>query len=127
MHESRPPGQTLAHRLVLANAFLLGACVVGAVVASTAWPKSALLAAAFIAPLLLPLPGLLRRDRRTHAWATLCVTPYFIYGVTEAVANPLARPMAAAVLFASLALCIALVAYLRLTRPAASRQGDSGP
>jgi uncharacterized membrane protein len=68
------------------------------------------------APLWLPVRGLMRGDRRTYAWATLCVIPYFILGVTEAVANPLQRAWAAACLTAALALFVALIAYLRMTR-----------
>jgi uncharacterized membrane protein len=73
-----------------------------------------------VAPLALPLRGMLRRQRRTFAWATLCVTPHFVYALTEIVANPAIRGLAAAILVASLGLATALVAYLRLTRPQAS-------
>ena len=51
-----------------------------------------------LGPLLLALPGLLARRRRTFAWATLCVTPHFVYALTEIVANPAIRPLAAAML-----------------------------
>jgi uncharacterized membrane protein len=74
-------------------------------------------AAVLLLPLLFPLPGIARGDRRTHAWATLCVMPAFVCGVTEAVANPGARPLAALMLGASLLLFFSLVAYLRVTRP----------
>lgn len=67
-------------------------------------------------PLALALPGMLARNRRTYAWATLCVTPHFIYALTEIVANPAIRVLAASMLVLSLALVVALVAYLRLTR-----------
>lgn len=67
-------------------------------------------------PLLLPMKGLVRGDRRTHAWATLCVIPYFILGVTEAIANPAQRAWAAACLTLALTLFVALIAYLRRTR-----------
>ena len=56
------------------------------------------------------------RERRTYAWATLCVTPYFVYGLTEIVANPALRGVAL-MLLASLGLVAALIANLRLTRP----------
>jgi uncharacterized membrane protein len=75
-----------------------------------------LAAAALLVPLALPLRGLLRRDRRTYAWATLCLTPHFVYALTELVANPPLRLHASAMLMLSLALMVALVAYLRLTR-----------
>lgn len=111
---------------MLATATLLGACVVAAALGSSDWPASLVYACVLLVPLLLPLPGLLRGRRRTHAWATLCVAPYFIYGMTEVIANPAVRGMAGAILFASLALFIALVSYLRLTRPVAGAQRVSG-
>ena len=61
-------------------------------------------------PLLLPVPGMVRGHRRTYAWATLCLLPGLLYGLTEVIANPAARWPAAVVLF----LC---VACLRATRP----------
>jgi len=119
-------GIARARRWVLAMTLLLAACVAAAALRTAAWPGSAALALALLVPLLLPLPGLLRRRRRTYAWATLCVAPYFIYGVTEAVANPAVRFMAGLILFASLALFVALVACLRLTRPTAASQDAPG-
>ncbi len=74
------------------------------------------LAFVLLAPLAIALPGLIARNRRTYAWATLCVTPHFIYALTEIVANPAIRSMAASILILSLGLAVALVAYLRLTR-----------
>ena len=44
------------------------------------------------------------------------LTPHFIYALTEIVANPAIRPLAAAIFVIGLGLAIALVAYLRLTR-----------
>ena len=72
-----------------------------------------------VVPLVITLPGILRRNRRTFAWATLCVTPHFVYALTEVVANPQIRLLAAAMIAVALALTLALVAYLRLTRPQA--------
>jgi uncharacterized membrane protein len=78
-----------------------------------------LLAFVLLAPLAIALPGLIARNRRTYAWATLCVTPHFIYALTEIVANPAIRELAASILALSLGLAVALVAYLRLTRASA--------
>ncbi len=75
-----------------------------------------LLVAFLAGPLAIAVPGMLARNRRTFAWATLCVTPHFIYALTEIVANPAIRVLAALILLLSLALVLALVAYLRLTR-----------
>ena len=115
-HERR---RTIAHRLVLAGLFLLMTTSLTAVLARWSGTPSALLALVLLVPLLAPLRGILRGDRRTHAWATLCIVPGFIYGLTEAVANPGIRTVAALVLGSSLALFFALVAYLRVTRPQA--------
>jgi uncharacterized membrane protein len=108
--------RAIAHRLVLAGLFLLIATSLAAVLVQWSGTPSALLALVLLVPLLAPLPGILRGDRRTHAWATLCIVPGFIYGLTEAVANPAIRTVAAMVLGSSLALFFALVAYLRVTR-----------
>lgn len=70
----------------------------------------------FCLPLLAPLRGLLRGDRYTYAWATLCVLPYFVIGVSESVASPERRLWAEAVLAASLLWFFALIAYLRVSR-----------
>lgn len=67
-------------------------------------------------PLLIPLAGLLRGNRYTYSWATLCVLPYFIVGVTEAVANPAIHTWAIALLGFSLLWFFALVSFLRVTR-----------
>ena len=105
---------------VLALLALLGSSAVLAVMLSVAWPRSLFVATLVLLPLLLPLPGIVRAHRRTYAWATLCVTPYFIYGFTELVANPGLRVVATAMLLASLGLVAVLVAYLRVTRPVAA-------
>lgn len=74
-------------------------------------------AAVYSLPLLLPLPGLIRRNRYTYRWATLCVLPYFVVGVTEAFANQAVRWWATALLGVSILWFIALVAYLRASAP----------
>jgi len=115
---ARPQAGALrARRAVLVIMGVLSACVVLAVPRSAPWPGSVLVGAALVAPLALPLPGIVRLRRRAFAWATLCVTPCLIYGTTEAIANPPARLVAGAILVASLALFVSLVAYLRVTRP----------
>jgi uncharacterized membrane protein len=59
----------------------------------------------------------MRRDRRTYAWATLCVIPYFILGVTEALANPERRLWSGLCLAFALLLFSTLILYLRVTNP----------
>lgn len=81
-------------------------------------PERLLAAAVLTCPLWAPLRGLLRRTRTTYAWATLCVIPYFILGVTEAIANPDRRIWAGLCLTIAFGLFIALILYLRVTNPA---------
>ncbi|RPI15602.1 MAG: DUF2069 domain-containing protein [Lysobacterales bacterium] len=106
-----------AHRAVLGTAAVLACCVAWATLVASPWPRSLAWTALMLVPVLMPLGGLLRGDRRTHAWATFCVAPYFLYGLTEVIANPSVRAAAAAILFASLAWFVALIAYLRFSRP----------
>ncbi|HEX9773827.1 MAG TPA: DUF2069 domain-containing protein [Steroidobacteraceae bacterium] len=116
-----------ARRGVLATLALLGVVVVIAAALTSAWPRSLALAAAYLLPLAPPLPGLLLSLRRTHAWATLCVIPYLVFGVTETVANPALRAVGACILFAALAVFVALVWYLRVTRPEGATEPAAGP
>ena len=123
--QDRP--RLLAQRLALATLAVVVITVGGAAMLNAPWPGSVLLAAVLVLPLLLPLKGLLRGDRRTYAWATLCIAPSFLYAITEAIANSLVRAIAAAILLASLAHFVALVAYLRVTRPQTGSQAGPSP
>lgn len=107
-----------ARRLTLAGAVVLGACVVASALRSAPWPQNLVWTAVLLVPLALPVRGLWRGDRRTGAWATLCVAPYVVYGTTEVMANPAVRGTAGAILFASLAWFASLVYFLRVSRPA---------
>jgi len=78
--------------------------------------KRLLLALVLTLPLWAPLRGLIRRDRRTYAWATLCVIPYFVLALTESIANPPGRGWSATCLGLALLLFVALIGYLRVTR-----------
>jgi uncharacterized membrane protein len=100
----------------LAAAATLAACVAVAGLSSARWPTNLAWTFGMLLPIAAPLPGLLRGSRRTYAWATLCVAPYLVYGVTEVVANPAVRAAAGAILFASLAWFVALITYLRVSR-----------
>ena len=113
----------IARAVALTAAAVLAACVAAASLRSAPWPASLGWTIALLLPLAAPIPGIVRGIRRTYAWATLCVAPYFIYGITEVIANPAVRGAAAAILFASFAWFVALVAYLRLSRsdPAAGQ------
>jgi uncharacterized membrane protein len=72
-----------------------------------------------VLPWLLPLRGLLAGNRRTYAATTLLTLPYLAYGLMEVLANPGARAYAATTVFLAFALFVALVAYLRISRPPA--------
>jgi uncharacterized membrane protein len=110
-------GADLARWLSLALLALLAAVSLLAAHFGERSPLSFWLLVLFlIGPLALALPGLVARRRRTYAWATFCVTPHVTYSLTEIVANPAIRPLAAAIFVIGLGLVIALVAYLRLTR-----------
>jgi uncharacterized membrane protein len=71
----------------------------------------------FLVPICAPLPGIIRARRYTYAWASFVVIAYVAVGVTEVIATPGARLLPALILFTAFALFIALVAFLRLTRP----------
>ena len=116
-----------ARRWALATLAMIGVAIGVAATLDASWPGSALLAAALVLPLLLPLKGLLQGDRRTYAWATLCIAPCFVYGITEVIANSSVRAIAAVILFTSLAHFVALVAYLRVTRPKTGSQAAPTP
>lgn len=111
----RARGAALTLLALLAVASLLAACRGERSVVSIG-----LLILLLVTPLAIAVPGMLARNRRTFAWATLCVTPHFIYALTELVANPSIRALAASILLLSLALVVTLVAYLRLTGTGAS-------
>ena len=105
-----------ARAVTLATAAVLAVCVAAASLRSAPWPANLGWTIALLLPVAAPTPGIVRGIRRTYAWATLCVAPYFIYGITEVIANPAVRGAAAAILFASFAWFVTLVAYLRLSR-----------
>ena len=56
-----------------------------------AGPRSILLAAVAVAPLLLPLAGVWRGSLRSMTWAGYLSMLYLVIGVMEAWANPLQR------------------------------------
>jgi uncharacterized membrane protein len=104
--------------LVLILFAALAGCAAWAIVRGTSTTlERTFLAGLLLLPLALPLPGLWRNDRRTYAWATLCLTPHVVYAITEAVANPSLRTAAVAMLLLAFAALATLVAHLRLTRP----------
>ena len=127
MNTAPAPTGKVARRAVLATWVALGVTVAAAVVLTSDSTASAVVTAALFVPWLMPIRGLLRGDRRTHAWATLCVAPYFVYSLTETIANPAVRVAAALMLAASFAHFVALVAFLRVTRPVGATQAAPSP
>ena len=69
-----------------------------------------------LVPLLTPLSGLIHRERRTFAWASLLTIAYMALAVTEVIADPAHRAIPATLLLLAFAWLILLVAYLRVTR-----------
>jgi uncharacterized membrane protein len=69
-----------------------------------------------ILPLLAPLHGLLRGRRYTYAWATLFAIPYIAFAMTELLANPAARWVAALSLLLVFAWFCTMILFLRASR-----------
>jgi uncharacterized membrane protein len=68
------------------------------------------------APLLAPLPGLVRGRRYTYAWASLFAMPYAAFAVTELLVNPAARAVGSLSLLLVFAWFCSMVLYLRASR-----------
>ncbi|MDZ7748777.1 MAG: DUF2069 domain-containing protein [Halofilum sp. (in: g-proteobacteria)] len=80
-------------------------------------PARAPMAAALlviVAPLLLPLRGLLRGRAYTHAWTSFLALPYFVLGVDALAAGAGPAWLAWATVTASLGLFAGAVGYARL-------------
>ena len=69
-----------------------------------------------VLPLLAPLNGLVRGRRYTYAWATLFAIPYLAFALTELLANPQARWVAALTLLLVFAWFCTMILYLRASR-----------
>jgi uncharacterized membrane protein len=82
------------------------------IVAGYPWPICALAAL----PLLAPLSGLVRGRRHTYAWATLFAIPYLAFAMTELLANPAARWVAAASLLLVFGWFCTMILFLRASR-----------
>jgi uncharacterized membrane protein len=67
-------------------------------------------------PLLAPLNGLLRGRRHTYAWATLFAIPYLAFALTELLANPAARWVAAMSLLLVFGWFCTMILFLRASR-----------
>ena len=114
-----PAAARHARVLVVVLVAALGAVLVAWHTSRFTPPTAALVLSVALLPWLWPLRGLLAGDRRTYAATTLLTLPYLAYGLTEVLANPGARRYAAATVFLAFGLFVALVAFLRLSRPPA--------
>jgi uncharacterized membrane protein len=72
----------------------------------------------FLLPICAPLPGIIRARRYTYAWACFIAIAYVALGTTEVIAGPDERLFPALILFTAFALLVALVLFIRVTRPA---------
>ncbi len=83
-----------------------------------AWPPTpgTILGGMLILPLALILPAILRGSEKASAAGTLLLIPYMGWGLTEAVANPGARKLAAASVFMAVTCFAALIIWLRSLR-----------
>ncbi|HYM33926.1 MAG TPA: DUF2069 domain-containing protein, partial [Steroidobacteraceae bacterium] len=72
----------------LASVAMLMIIVIAWQLTPTANVEHLVLAFVFCIPLVAPLAGLWRGKRYTYRWATLCVIPYFVIGLTEVIADP---------------------------------------
>jgi len=108
------PWQRFIHSTVLVSWLLLLLWVAGRPLAAGLQLANGMKSVLYALPLLLCIRGLWREQRNTHKWATLCVLPYFIIGITEGVANDALRSWALTMLGLSLLWFFSLVAFLRL-------------
>ena len=106
----------VARALVLGlAAALLGLFVLWHVTRFSA-PTALLACTLAVVPWLLMIPAFRRGAPDAYLGALLLTTPYLGYALMEVLANPGARPFAAASVFASFALAVVLVAALRISR-----------
>ncbi|TVQ46707.1 MAG: DUF2069 domain-containing protein [Gammaproteobacteria bacterium] len=73
-----------------------------------------------VLPLAIPLPWLWRRSRYAAVCATFLLTPYLAFAVMEITVNPAMRLPGGLVLLMILLTLIALVGWLRTSRPRAA-------
>lgn len=107
--------QIRVHRIVMGCWWLMLLLVGGRQLQQSFTVKQLLWGLFFSLPLIACFQGLWRGRRYTHKWATMCVLPYFVAGITEGVANSALRSWALWLLGVSLLWFFSMVAYLRVT------------
>jgi uncharacterized membrane protein len=103
----------LARRVTLLLWVLLIAMLAGWHASLLAASGAVALTALTVVPMLLPLRGLWRAERRSYRWAPLTLAPAMAWSLTEIVANPQARGIAALAALVAFFALAAVVATLR--------------
>ncbi|MGA1729110.1 MAG: DUF2069 domain-containing protein [Steroidobacteraceae bacterium] len=118
----------------MSPALLSRAAWLVAILTNSAWhlasqPTAAegLLLAVTGGPMLLPLPGLWALRRRTLGWAPLTLSPAMTIALTELIANPEERWIAAAAAFSCFLALAGVVAALRRAPRPDRDPGPGGP
>lgn len=111
------PAFERARRAVILLWIALGATLSAWSLADGSTPGGMVLALITVGPLLLPLPGLWAGRRRSYRWAPLTLAPALACSLTELVANPPQRALAAFVALLSFLCLAAIVAALRSMPP----------
>jgi uncharacterized membrane protein len=104
--------QSTSRALTVALWVAVAASLLAWILVGYPWPICALA----VLPLLAPLNGLVRGRRYTYAWATLFAIPYLAFAVTELLANPRARWVAALSLLLVFAWFCTMIFFLRVSR-----------
>ncbi|MBA1147035.1 DUF2069 domain-containing protein [Ectothiorhodospiraceae bacterium WFHF3C12] len=97
-------------------------------------PLVSVAAAVLLAPLLVPVRGVLAGRRYTLAWSTMFILLYFLHGVATAAGPPPGRWLGLAEASLSVAYFVLALVYVRLTRarsvadadPSGENASDSG-
>ncbi|HEY2780447.1 MAG TPA: DUF2069 domain-containing protein [Steroidobacteraceae bacterium] len=104
--------QSTARALTIWLWVALAASLLAWVLVGYPWPICVIA----VLPLLAPLNGLLRGRRYTYAWATLFAIPYLAFALTELLANPQARWVAALSMLLVFAWFCTMILFLRASR-----------
>jgi uncharacterized membrane protein len=104
--------QSAARALTIWLWLALAASLLAWILVGYPWPICVIA----VLPLLAPLNGLLRGRRYTYAWATLFAIPYLAFALTELLANPQARWVAALSMLLVFAWFCTMILFLRASR-----------
>ena len=99
------------------HAALIVALLLAVATADMSGAARAVLAAVAALPLLLALPGLARRDRKTYQWLSVALVLYIGAALVEVVATLGASVFSGVALFAALLELVLLLALIREPAP----------